>query len=755
MYNKSKISYLTLALFLLAPNLLEAAIFDRLSTKVVKPSSRQKSPKGSENTLLYADEIIHEKESGLITALGHVEIEREGRVLRADVVTYNNKTDIMTASGHVRLDETSGETIYVDYAELTGDMKTGFVTQARIMLSDNARLVANKGDRKNAEITHFTNVLYSPCNLCKVNPQKPPFWQVKAKHAVYDEKAEDIYYTDALIEMFGIPTFYMPYLRHPAPKVKRRTGFLGLTIGQSTDLGWYGLMEYFWVLSRDKDITLTPMIRTNGRGVLGLQYRQRLEKGEMSLTGSIDPGSKVVDNKGKTLKESDRVRWHVVPEAKYEFTEHIRGSLHIERTSDQTYLRRYPHLGSTDRSFLTSNVRGEGFWGRSYGVVQGYSFQGLREGDTGKTTPLLLPWMNINYLGKPDRFGGRWSIEGDGLALTRQEGTKYNRLSTTGGWQKPHVSTWGEVYTFGVKLRGDVYEVKDYKPPQQPTLTYNTTLSRVFPQAYANWSYPFFRNWRSYRVVLEPLLGLVTAPALNKPTKLPDQDGGLVEFNDAVLMSESRFAGLDRIDGGSRLNFGLNLSGFSKAIGHAGLFVGQSLAFQEPQKYLANTGLDKRLSDVVARLKYNYTSWLSFKTRFLLERQTRHFRRNETSTSIGQPILRLTATYTQSPIPSDSKILSSKQAVMSLSSAFHENWTASVTTTRDLGKQSRTLSQGVSLTFQNECFIFANTLTKTFYNDRDLRPDLTYMFRISFKNLGDFAHTLGTAKEPGQNVYLL
>jgi LPS-assembly protein len=72
---------------------------------------------------------------------------------------------------------------------------------------------------------------------------------------------------------------------------------------------------------------------------------------------------------------------------------------------------------------------------------------------------------------------------------------------------------------------------------------------------------------------------------------------------------------------------------------------------------------------------------------------------------------------------------------MSLSSAFHENWTANVTTTRDLGQQSRTLSQGVSLTFTNECFIFANTLTKTFYNDRELRPDLTYMFRISFKIL--------------------
>lgn len=708
--------------------------------------------KDNENTLLYADEIIHEKETGTITARGHVEIEREGRVLRADVVTYNDKTDIMTASGHVRLDEPSGEIIYVDYAELTGDLKTGFVNRVRMTLSDNARFVANRGERKNAHTSHFDHAVYSPCNLCKVNPQNPPFWQVKAKHVVFDEKAQDIYYTDALIEMFGIPTFYTPYLRHPAPNVKRRSGLLSLTMNQSTALGWFGIMEYFWVISQDKDITLTPMIRGNGNGVLAVQYRQRLEKGQFSFDGSIDPGAKVVDNKGNTLKESHRVRWHIAPEGKYNFTEHIRGGFRVERVSDQTYLRRYSHLGLSGRTFLTSNVYGEGFWGRSYASVQNYAFQGLREGDKNATTPFLLPWITVHYLGKPDSWGGRWSLDGDGLVLTRQEGTRYGRLSATSGWQKPYVSTWGDMYTIGAKLRTDLYEVHNYNPPNNLT-KYNANIFRVFPQAYATWNYPFFRQWRSYRVVLEPVMGIVGAPNLSQPTKLPNEDSLFIEFNDTDVMSESRFAGLDRIDGGSRFNYGVNLAGFSGETGNTGLFVGQSLAFQDPGQYLDKTGLDKRLSDVVARLKYNYKGWLHFKTRFLLDRTTFHFHRNETNASIGKPILRFSTDYIHLPIlkknPDDD---SRKQIRLTLSSDFLDNWSASITTTRNMGKRSQTLSQGISLTYHNECFTFTNTLTKKFYSDRDLSPGLIYMFRISFKNLGEFSQSFGVLNEPGSNV---
>ncbi|MGI4851378.1 MAG: LPS-assembly protein LptD [Janthinobacterium lividum] len=725
-------------------------LINAASAAVVKTFSSSENSKG---TLLYADEVHHDNENDILTARGNVEIEQDGRILWADVVTYNEKTEIMTATGHVRLDEGLGDIVYLDYAEFGGDFKTGFVNKVRMTLTDNSRMVANRGNRENAEISHLDQVVYSPCNLCKTDPTKPPFWQLKAKHAELDEVSENISYTDAFIEILGVPILYTPYLSHPSPNVKRRTGLLNIAANATPALGWFSTAEYFWAISDDKDMTLMPLIQTNGHGIMALEYRQRFERGQFIFKGSLDPGSSIINpeseqkTKGLKAKESDRIRWHLAPEINYDFTTHTRGGLKIERASDSSYLRRYPNLGYPNSSFLTSHIYGEGFWNRNYGVIQGYSFQGLREGDEDKTTPLLFPWITINYLGQPDKNGGRFSLDSDAIVLTREEGAKYGRLSTTGGWQKKYLTTYGEDYTFGAKLRGDLYNVHGFRPKgANDSSRYNGNVARFFPQAYANWAYPFLRNSQDYRVILEPLVGVVVAPAKSPmSTKIPNEDSGAIEFSDANVMNESRFSGLDRIDGGSRLNYGFNMAGFSnKSASNIGFFVGQSIAVQKPGAYLAKTGLDKQVSDIVARVKYNYQDWLSVKTRFLLKRNKLpdfRFYRNETSASLGKPILTLTANYNQLPILSDNpKDLSDKQLVLILSSAFYENWSANLTTTRNLGKKAYTLSQGVSLTYQNECFTLSNTLTKSFFNDnQDLKPGLIYMFRVNFKNLGEFS----------------
>jgi lipopolysaccharide assembly outer membrane protein LptD (OstA) len=67
-------------------------------------------------SLLLADHVVYEKELGVVTARGNVEIEHEGNVLHADVVTYNEKMDKVTATGNVRIDEQKNNIIYLDYA---------------------------------------------------------------------------------------------------------------------------------------------------------------------------------------------------------------------------------------------------------------------------------------------------------------------------------------------------------------------------------------------------------------------------------------------------------------------------------------------------------------------------------------------------------------------------------------------------------------------------------------------------------------
>ncbi|MEL0107198.1 MAG: LptA/OstA family protein, partial [Rhodospirillaceae bacterium] len=177
-------------------------------------------------TTFSADRVRYDRELSVITATGNVEVIRASRTLRADTLSYNQKTDVVTASGNIALAEPSGEVMFAQYMELTGDFKDGIVEDIGILLSDGARFAAAGARRSNANIFELRNAVYSPCNLCEEDPTRPPLWQIKASKVVHDKNRQQIEYSDAWLEVFGVPVFYTPYLAHPDPTVKRRSGFM-------------------------------------------------------------------------------------------------------------------------------------------------------------------------------------------------------------------------------------------------------------------------------------------------------------------------------------------------------------------------------------------------------------------------------------------------------------------------------------------------------------------------------------------------
>ncbi|MCH8961100.1 MAG: LPS-assembly protein LptD, partial [Bacteroidetes bacterium] len=67
------------------------------------------------------------------------------RILKADTVSYNRREDLLTATGNIVLLEPSGEVIFADHMELTGDFKNGIVENIRIRLTDDSRIAAVGG----------------------------------------------------------------------------------------------------------------------------------------------------------------------------------------------------------------------------------------------------------------------------------------------------------------------------------------------------------------------------------------------------------------------------------------------------------------------------------------------------------------------------------------------------------------------------------------------------------------------------------
>ncbi|MCZ6859875.1 MAG: LPS assembly protein LptD, partial [Alphaproteobacteria bacterium] len=350
------------------------------------PVLAQKAPSRSTPVLITADEVNYDRKRGIVVAKGNVEVSQGARVLKANSLIYNQKTKTVIAYGNVSLSEPTGEVIFADRIRLTDDLREGVVENFRMLFPDNTRVAANTAVRSGGNRTEMREAVFSPCRICPKHPDRPPLWALKARRVVHDQKARDIEYYDAWMEIFGVPVLYSPYFRHPDPTVKRRSGFLAPVLGNDSELGLSVTTPYFLVLGPDKDLTLAPTFYSKERPLLFAEWRHRVPNGRYDIRGSFT-NVKRRDNTGGRVG-GRQSRGHVFTTGLFDINKTWRFGWDGGWTTDDTFLRRYDI--SSQSSIITAPFA-EGFTGRDYAAVRGYYFQGLRVSDDAKRTPVILP----------------------------------------------------------------------------------------------------------------------------------------------------------------------------------------------------------------------------------------------------------------------------------------------------------------------------------------------------------------------------
>ncbi|MDY8110465.1 LPS-assembly protein LptD [Fulvimarina sp. 2208YS6-2-32] len=232
---------------------------------------------------LEADTVTYDSDRSVVTAAGGVQIDYGDYKVVARNLVYDQKTRRLMVSGDVELQQPDGNRIYADQLDLTDDFRDGFVQALRIETPDNTRFAAASATRADGSVTTFDRGVYTACEACEENPDRPPLWQVKARKIVWDQEAKEIRYYGAQFEFFGAPIAYLPYFQSADPTVKRKSGFLAPSFKSGSDLG-YGLrVPYFYALSDDKDFTVAGTYYTK-QGFLGeIEYRQAFENGIITL----------------------------------------------------------------------------------------------------------------------------------------------------------------------------------------------------------------------------------------------------------------------------------------------------------------------------------------------------------------------------------------------------------------------------------------------------------------------------------------
>jgi LPS-assembly protein len=673
--------------------------------------------------LFTADEMTHDRELGITRASGNVEASRGDYILLADTVTYNQKEDLVTASGNVSVLSPSGDVYFAQHLEITGDLKNGIIEDFRAILSDGRRFAAASARRSDGVRTELDKAVYSPCNVCKEDPSRPPLWQIKAVKVIHNQDEKIVEFDDAWLEVAGVPVFYTPYLSQPDPTVKRKSGILAPLFGLSSNLGAVLQVPYFWAISPHEDLTIAPAMTSKEGPLLQGEYRNALTNGDIDFDGSI------------TYTSDQRTRGHVRGKALYDIDETWRTGLDVDWSSNRAYLRKYGFDEGSPPS-LVSRLFAEGFRGRNYAAANAYYFDNQDENVNQDTVPFAAPMLNYDYVGEPDRFGGRTDLDLSFLALTREKGNDIRRLSARAGWKLPILGPLGDLFTFSAALWGDGYQVNNVERSGHEN-TFNGITGRVFPQASLKWQLPLVRDGEDFQQTVEPIVEFVAAPNYGNPSTIPNNDSQSFELDENNIFGFNPFPGLDIVEQGPRFNYGLSWEGFRTAGGSASVFLGQTYLFDDQGEISQITGRADGFSDYVGMIRGTPNKYFNVLYRFSLDKDDFTARRHELGSSVGVDALQLNTRYVFFDSDQDSEFDSREEVSFSLNSKLSRHWSGRVFGTRELTNGGAQRDLGVRLAYEDECLFFAAEYVRKDIEVDDVKPSNAVFFRIGLKTLGE------------------
>ncbi|HYD18164.1 MAG TPA: LPS assembly protein LptD [Patescibacteria group bacterium] len=702
----------------------------------LKPALAQEAAVSDLPVNFQSKQLSHDDEKQTVTALGDVELVQGERVLRADKMVYHLDTDTVEAIGNVSLLDEQGNVSFAEYVSLNKSMKDGFIHSLLSLLADGSRFTAEEARRENGTKLTLTDASYTPCKVCETDPK--PLWQIKADKVVHDSVEKSMKYKNARLEFAGVPLAFAPIFSHADPSVKRKSGFLRSSYGYSSEQGAHVQTGYYFGDIRP-DVDATLMVRpTTQAGVLVQgEVRKRFENGRMQLDGGVVNSDRHEED-GRV--EEDRLRGHIFGNGLFNLDEKWRAGFDVQRVSDKEYLRLYD---ISKANVLESRAYAERFDGRDYTNISAFNFQDVRLG-LRPDQPDVLPSLEHRSYGEPGRLlGGRWTAGLQTLELRRSGADQdVQRGSADIGWERRDVSRQGFVSRVSLNGRGDFYAVQDSTAAVlNPTLESSEQESRGMAVASAEFSYPMLKRVEKAQVLIEPRIGISASPETDDtPLDIPNEDSIDIQLDTNNLFSDNRFPGIDRVEDGVRINYGIQAGLFGDNGRYGKVFLGQSYRFDDDLIFPNGSGLEDNSSDVVGQINASVSKYLTGDYRFQMDNRNLVIHRHEFQAHLGNDVFSANGKYIFiDPTAGTGFIESRQQALVDGTYNFTPHWWLNAAALADMGEEPGFRKAALGINYADECFSFSLQGARNLINEASGENGTILMMRVGFKNLGEFS----------------
>ncbi|RVT42231.1 LPS-assembly protein LptD [Sphingobium algorifonticola] len=704
------------------------------------------TPATAEEIAFAADALEYDSERDIVTAKGNVQMLREGNRLRADSVTWERKSGKVVAEGNVSVTDPEGNIAFGDKVDVTDTLKDGLIDNLLLVLDSGGRLAAVRASRVNGVYT-LNRAAYTGCAVEDSDGcPKEPTWQIKAVKVVYDPNRQRVSYTNAKIELFGLPLIPLPGLSHPVGE-GGGNGLLVPDFRYDRVNGAELSVPYYIRIAPNRDLTITPHVYSDALPMVVGNYRALIDKGAYQITGYATYGSRLPASVVNTAADSQKdIRGYVDASGRLQLDPEWSVSGSIRVASDRTFLRRYD-ISRDDR--LRSTLQAERIGARSYFSLSGWATQTLRANDRQGQVPVALPIIDYRLRLADPVLGGRIQLQANSLAITRTDGQDTQRAFAGAEWSLRKLTGLGQEVTFTGYLRGDVYHSDENSLTQ--TLIYRGNpgwQARGIVAAAVDMRWPFIGEAFGGTQRITPRVQIVAAPKLSN-LAVPNEDARAVDLEDSNLFALNRFPGYDRFEDSTRITYGLEYRLDRKNLS-IGTVIGQSYRLDKrPNLFPNGTGLSERVSDIVGRTTFSFTDFVRFTHRFRLDKDNLAVRRNELDATVGTSKTYATVGYlrlNRDAAATFEDLQDREEIRVGGRVQVARFWSVFGSTVIDLtGAQEDplTLADGyqpvrhrVGVTYADDCLEMGLTWRRDYRTTGDARQGNTFLLRLAFRNLG-------------------
>ena len=675
-------------------------------------------------------DIFLDNKNGLISSQEKTIIEdRDNNKIYLNNFEYLREKNIFKSVGSIKIIDNLNNSynftqIYIDEneREIIGSDAKLYMNDRNFKFNDNnkPRVFANTINFKNNTST-FTKSNFTMCNYRK--DDKCPPWELKASQMTHDKIKKTIYYDNVVIKLYNLPIFYLPKLSHPDPTVKRRSGFLVPSYSDTRNLGSGVDVPYFWALGKDRDLTINNKLFASEHPLFLGEYRQAFKESNMTLDFGYTEGFK---RSSKTKKSGDKSHIFANFLKNFDSSDNINNNLEVnlQHVSNKKYLKLYK-IDSKLVDYETEVLENYLDFSRineeknTFLSINASTYRTLADTYNDKYE-YILPEVNYEKQLFNSKYG--YGNFDSNLKVHNFDTNKYKKFLTNNfDWtiDRPFSEKFytGKLLT---KLKNINYEAKNVKGFKS-----NTTNELFGAVGYLASLDLYKSKNRESDHLLKPKMMFKYAP-----NYMRKEDG---EFN---LVRKNLFS-LDRLESDHNFEAGTNLTvgldyEIDNEINKTTFSIGQIINEKKNNKNMPDTSsLDKRFSEVVGNFKYENNKNYSFNYDYSINQNYKKISYNDLSMEYDNNDMNFKFNYLEEEKKSEKNEY--------FKSVFEykksDNGIFTFSNKRNLITDSSEF-YNLSYEYINDCLRAGIFYRREFYNDSELEPENSLMFKVTLSTFG-------------------